>query len=101
MRIWGRRLWVLGLPFTVKKEKDPQFDHEGFQSGHFDRVSRTLGVVDTEADGPALLHEAIHSFCHMTNIYLSETQIGALENAIFTTCRDPRNRWFLEYLKGE
>lgn len=98
-----RKLYVAGREISVEfdpdlgvRPGDMSEDTHGLM-GEADWDSGTL--VTSTVDDSTLAHEVGHILSRARGQYLSEYQIQVFEE-LFAVCRDPRNKWFVEYLAG-
>ena len=97
-----RKLYVTGREIIV--EVVPEL---GVRGGDGEDVHGYMGEADWESgrvviadvDDSSLAHETGHILARARGQYLSEYQIQVFEE-LFSMCRDPRNKWFVEYLAG-
>ena len=106
-------LWVCSRPISVSFT-DEEFVHEGERVfATFDRFSSQIlvdGSVDEANQRSSFLHEVFHAIIHWTiGSDLAQVAPGKIEElfcrsaetAWFDVLRDPRNRWFAEYLLAD
>ena len=97
-----RKLFVAGREIAVSV--DPLL---GERAGDGESVHGNDGECDwgdgviivSAVDDSSLAHEVGHIISRARGVYLSEFQIQTFEE-LFSMCRDPRNKWFVEYLLG-
>ena len=97
-----RSLYIAGREFAVSVA--PDLGERGGEGdgmhGHDGECEWEAGVIVISAvDDSTLAHEAGHILSRARGVYLSEYQIQVFEE-LFSMCRDPRNKWFVEYLAG-
>lgn len=100
MRLKGRTLWIRGTKHTVDVEEFKSGDGEGPTLGYYTREDRRAVVDVTAQDDLTLGHEIGHAIADAVGVYVSEDKMAVFEEFV-AMCRDPRNAWFLQYLKGE
>lgn len=99
----SKKLYLAGREITVTV--DPKLGERGDDGesthGYDGEASWSdASIIVSAADDSTLAHEVGHLLARARGQYLSEYQIQVFEE-LFTLCRDPRNRWFVEYLRGK
>ncbi len=92
-----KKLYVAGrtATVTVANLSGSKGDCEAF--GYDGEVSYEDAIIKVRSlDDATLSHELGHLIARSRGIYLSEAQMGVLEE-LFTVLRDPRNAWLLDY----
>lgn len=95
-----KTLFIRGNAITVETAEFTSGDGEGRVWGYYERLGRRIVLDKSAQDDLTLGHEVGHAIADAVGVYMNEEKMTVFEEFV-AMCRDPRNKWFVDYLKGE